>query len=217
MSDQAPQAKDGRGAPLTVPPDLAQPLHLHRETPPMLRGVEGEKQATAGEATLTFTEYHSKFAEEIHNYLREYIRNADQKASFFFAGATAIVAFLNSRGGGPARWIKDPRMWSLSDCLSFIAVMSLILSAGFLLSVVFPRLKGSRRGLIFFSAIAEYESGSDYAAEIARRPQNEIVCAKLQHSYDLSKVCVAKYKALRIGFWIGSIGGATALIYILAS
>jgi hypothetical protein len=67
-----------------------------------------------------------------------------------------------------------------------VSMIGLAVGAGILLSVIFPRLKGSRRGILFFNAIAEYDS------------------SKLQHCYDLSKVCSAKYRI-----------AATALLFLL--
>jgi hypothetical protein len=140
-----------------------------------LRRSDPEKQAGSSEQAVP-SEYHAKFSEELHNYLREYIRNADQKATFFFAGATALLAFLHSQKG-TSRWLKDVRTWTVVDGLAFLAMISLALSACALLSVVFPRLKGSRRGLIFFSAIAEYESSREYADadEVLRRSMASVV------------------------------------------
>jgi hypothetical protein len=214
MSDIPTQANQGTDAPALVSSQAAaRPLSpvVHETVP---HSSEGKKQTAADGMSAAPSEYHSKFAEEIHNYLREYIRNADQKATFFFAAVTALLAFLNTRGG-PSHWLKDVRTWTMVDGLSFVAMLFLAMSACVLLSVVFPRLKGSRRGIIFFSAIAEYDSGQEYAGTVLRQATSDIVAAKLQHTFDLSKVCVAKYRALRIGFWLGSIGVVTTLLYLL--
>ena len=36
-----------------------------------------------------------KFAEETHQYVRDYIRQADQKATFLFVGSSTLLAYLN--------------------------------------------------------------------------------------------------------------------------
>lgn len=90
-------------------------------------------------------------------------------------------------------------------------------SACVLLTVLFPRLKGSRKGILFFNAIAEYDSAADYANDIIRKPRNEIILAKLLHSYDLAKICTKKYRILRIGLWVGTIGAIATLIFLLLS
>jgi hypothetical protein len=53
-------------------------------------------KTSAEEGTQTISERHAKFSQDTHDYLREYIRNADQKATFFFAALTALLAFLNT-------------------------------------------------------------------------------------------------------------------------
>lgn len=153
-----------------------------------------------------------KTAEEIHQYVREYIRNADQKAAFFFAAATAGLAFLHSQGTAN-RWLKSPITWTLIDLLAFVATAGLGIGAAVLLAAVFPRLGGSKRGLLFFNAIAEYETSSDYAKDVALAPPAEILRAKLQHVHDLARVCRAQYKTLVIGFSVSSVGAVAALLY----
>jgi hypothetical protein len=173
-----------------------------------------EDKASAGEKKQATSDRHAKFSEDVHDYLREYIRNADQKATFFFAAFTALLAFLNTQNV-TARWLKDVRLWSLVDGLGFLSMSGLALGAAILLSVVLPRFKGSRRGLIFFRAIAEYESSAEYAADVLTYTGDEIVRRKLLHCHDLSNICTAKYRTLIVGFWVGAVGVVTALLFLL--
>lgn len=127
---------------------------------------------------------------------------------------TAILAFLNTQNV-PSRWLKDVRQWSFVDALGFVSMLGLAVGAGILLAVVFPRLKGSRRGILFFNAIAEYGNSAEYVEDVLVHSGDYLVRTKLQHCYDLSKVCRAKYRMLRIGFWVGSIGAATTLLFLV--
>jgi hypothetical protein len=68
---------------------------------------------------------------------------------------------------------------------------------------------------VFFNAIAEYDNPTWYAEDVLSRSGDHLVRTKLQHCYDLSKVCSAKYRLLRIGFWVGSTGAATSLLFLL--
>src|SRR5690349_12585031 len=43
-------------------------------------------------------EYQQKFAEEVHTYVKEYIRNADHKAAFIFAFCSSIFNYLRIIG-----------------------------------------------------------------------------------------------------------------------
>lgn len=148
-----------------------------------------------------------KFAEETHHYVREYIRLADQKATFFFAGSTALLAYLHNLGL-TNRWIINPTTWILIDMLAFVATVGLVLCAVACLATVMPRLDGSKRGLIFFAAIREYESSRDYVSEVMKQSSLDLCEAKLKHTYDLSDVCKKKYDMLKWGQWFG----ATAII-----
>ncbi|WP_291812321.1 Pycsar system effector family protein [Limnobacter sp.] len=154
-----------------------------------------------------------KFSEETHQYVREYIRLADQKATFFFAGATALLAYL-SKLGMTNKWLANPKMWGLVDMLAFLATVGLILSAVACLVTVIPRLNGSRRGLIFFAAIREYESAPDYASEVMKQSQSALCEAKLRHTYELSIVCKEKYSVLCWGQWFGA-AGVLATLFLL--
>lgn len=169
---------------------------------------------TATPAIVSAPDRHAGFSEEVHNYIREHIRNADAKATFFFAALTAILAFLNTQNV-PARWLKDLRQWSFVDALGFVSMFGIAAGAVVLLGVVFPRLKGSARGILFFKAIAAYDNPSDYAEDVLARSEHDLVRSKLQHCYELSKVCSAKYRLLRIGFWVGSVGVAATILYLL--
>lgn len=215
MTDlKSPQSELGTGAPLPVPTETPGPLTTLRTEQPTDSTATSDKQSTL--TTQPIAASHVRFSDEAHSYLREYIRNADQKATFFFAILTAILAYLNAQNA-PSRWLKNPQLWSLIDFLAFLSMFGLAVGAGVLLSVVFPRLKGSRRGLFFFSAIAEYDTSREYASDILACSEHDLVRTKLNHCYDLAKICTAKYRALCAGFWIGCIGVMAALIFLLFS
>lgn len=151
------------------------------------------------------TDYQWKFSEETHQYVREYIRLADQKAAFFFAGATALIAFLY-KADLVQQFVKPPTEWVFVDMLSFVATFGLAISVLACLATVFPRLKGSKRGLVLFSAIAEFESRKEYATDVLQREISELIEAKLCHVHDLANICGQKYTALKIGQYSGAIG-----------
>jgi hypothetical protein len=209
------QSVRGSGWPLPTPAEPQKPL----AAPSSAVGADTASTAskvTSGPGEVVPDASHARFSDDAHDYLREQIRNADQKATFFFAALTAILAFLNAQNV-PSRWLKNPRLWSLVDSLGFLSMFGLAAGAVVLLAVVFPRLKGSRRGLLFFNAISEYDSSSEYANDVLVRSCDHLVRTKLQHCYDLAKVCGAKYRMLRIGFWLGSVGTAAALLFLLFS
>lgn len=215
MTENTQQLQNGHTA-LPVPPGI--------KNTPLIPAVQ------TGQPTLTSikppdtgmsisnktTEFQWKFSEETHQYVREYIRQADQKAAFFFAGATALIAFLY-KAELVQQWVKTPTEWVFVDMLSFFATLGLFISVLMCLLTVFPRLKGSKRGLVFFSAVAEFESGKDYAANVLQQEINDLIEAKLCHVHDLSKICERKYCILKIGQLFGAIGVLAMVILLLAT
>lgn len=158
---------------------------------------------------------HARFADGVHQYVREYIRYADQKATFYFTTTTALLAFLHSKDTA-TRWLKPPSTWNPIDALALLAVVSLGAAAVALLSVVFPRLKGSSKGILYFNAIAAYQSPAEYADQVLRRPSTDFARVQLQHAYELSQICHQKYRTLIIALYIGAVGmGATVLYFVL--
>src|SRR5688572_20680649 len=89
--------------------------------------------ANAAAQVLGTPEKHLKdqldFADDLHRYVQEYIRQADQKAAFFFAGSTALLTYLHS-ATLIKLWWKAPATWILVDVLSFAATVSLVAAAG---------------------------------------------------------------------------------------
>lgn len=156
------------------------------------------------------------FAEQTHQYIREYIRLADQKAAFFFTACTALLAFLY-RVNASARWLRPVLEWSVIDAAAFVAMFALGVSAVTSLIVVIPRTPGSRRGYLFWEAIAEYETSRKYADDLASVPLPDLLQIKAEHSHDLAKVCRAKYRALRAALRIGTVGlGAAVVVFLFA-
>jgi len=160
----------------------------------------------------TPSDEHFKFADTTHDYVREYIRNADQKASFFFAAATAGLGYLLAKH--VVRGWVDAATFTVADYASMIAVAGLTAAAALFLSVVFPRLRSSSPGLIFFNEIAAHSSALNYSKSALATSSAELARSKLRHLHDLAKVCRRKYELLRLGFWTGAVGGLAALMYL---
>lgn len=156
----------------------------------------------------------SDFAEAVHNYIRQYINLADTKAAFTFTVTTTLLAFLYQQGVS-SRWIKPPSTWGPGDILGFIAMLGLAGGSLVSLAVIVPRLKGSKRGYVFWNAIVEFDSAANYAEEVLRRSSNELVKAKLEHCYELASVCTRKYRTLNLAIRIGALGLSAGVLYLL--
>ncbi|MBI2346177.1 MAG: hypothetical protein HYV03_04715 [Deltaproteobacteria bacterium] len=201
-------------------PELSAPPSLIRESLPTPSG--GDETATdrqqpappVSDATHGDAKARERFVEATHQYVREYIRLADQKASFLFTGATALLAFLY-KNDVSARWMKPIMQWNVLDTVAFVAMSSLALGVLLALWVVIPRTSGSRRGFLFWEAIAEYDTGRQYSDELRLLSAASLSQVKAEHCFDLARVCRTKYKILRAAIWTGAIGLAASLLVFL--
>jgi hypothetical protein len=159
-------------------------------------------------------EARERFAEAAHQYVREYIRLADQKATFLFTGATALLAFLY-KNDVSARWLKPVMHWNILDTVVFVAMIALAIGVLLALIVVIPRTPGSRRGFLFWEAIAEYDNGRQYADELGRLSSASLFQVKAEHCFDLARVCRRKYSVLRAAILAGAIGLAASVVVFL--
>lgn len=195
------------GAQAPAQPLSSQPMSIDEASGIILQSKLGRTKKKDQESRL-------KFVEETHQYIREFIRFADQKAAFFFAGASALLAYLHKLGF-TSKWIVAPSTWSLIHCLAFLASIGLLLTAIACLLVIMPRLKGSKRGLVFFAAISEYDNSNDYLSDFMKHSLADLCEAKLRHAYELSVICKKKYDMLKWGQWLGALGLIAALLLLI--
>ena len=154
------------------------------------------------------------FASHVHQYHREYISTADQKAALVFVLSSTLLVYLYQQSLH-LRWLKAFAQWSPGDLFTFVAMAALFVSLAAAASVVVPRLATSHRGFIFFLSVSEYENASEYAASLARESGDSLTLALLRHIYDLAKVARRKYRALAVAIWASVIGVGLSLIVLL--
>lgn len=156
----------------------------------------------------------SRFAHHVHVYLQDLIRLADQKATFFFAGGTALLAFLYN--SGVLMYLNgSPLEWNLVDIIRFVATVSMIVSVFAAMVVVVPRTHGSRRGFIFWGAISEFLSAEKYANELSSLDEKQVAQEFATHSFELANICVQKYKRLQVSVISGLIGVIALFLLLL--
>jgi len=212
MDTQTAQDKPSSGLP--VPPAFTRgPLPT-----PSGRGEDvtdrQQPKPPAATGTPEDAEARERFAEGAHQYVREYIRLADQKASFLFTAATALLAFLY-KSGISTKWLKPLMQWNILDMIAFVAMTALALGVLLALLVVIPRTPGSRRGFLFWEAIAEYENCRQYSDELRLLSAATLSQIKAEHCFDLARVCRTKYRILRGAIWTGALGLAASLFLFL--
>lgn len=151
------------------------------------------------------SEARAQFVGAVHQYIRENIQFVDQKATFFATGATALLAFLYNQDLAEA-WMKPLMQWNLLDLAAFVAMAGLAIGTVLALVVVRPRTPGSRRGFVFWEAIAEYDTARQYADDVAQLTPATLSQSIAEHCHDLSRVCRVKYKYLRCSIYSCSAG-----------
>jgi hypothetical protein len=153
------------------------------------------------------------FANDVHGYLRQNITWADQKAAFLFAGASGFLAYLNSHGA--FGFLHGNVAFRRADILLILAAASLLVTAAAAFITYWPRTKGLHAGLVFWGAIARNESAGAYLERVRGKAAEELAAAKLEHSYELAKICERKFKWADIGVRFGVVGFSLAIFYSL--
>lgn len=211
MSDEQAQSKSSETK-IPIPSDIAAVTILPAPQSSSSPAYKEEKIQPASEVSPGPT---YKFAHESHEYMREYIRNADQKAIFYFSICSALLAFEHIQSW-VTRWTKSPLTWSIMDFASFVSMVGLAIAAALFLFAVVPRLGGSPRGLIFFKSVANYSSADQYIADITRQKEADLTAEKLRHSYELAKIATSKYRVIGIGLGIAFVATLCSLLLLVS-
>lgn len=156
----------------------------------------------------------SEFARHVHQYQREYIALADQKAGFVFAAASALLAYVYHQDVH-LRWLKAIGTWSAPDLIAALGMAGLFIGLVAAALVVVPRLAASHRGLIFFLSVAKFAGSGDYAAAVVREADESLTQAVLQHAYDLALVARRKYRVLNVAIVATALGTALSFAVLL--
>jgi hypothetical protein len=87
--------------------------------------------------------------------------------------------------------------WNLLDACAFVSMAALSVTAICALSVLIPRLPGSRRGYVFWEAIAEFPAARHYSDDLSTLSAATLAQQKAEHCHELAIVCRRKYQWLR--------------------
>lgn len=164
-----------------------------------------EPRANAAELTT--------FANDVHGYLRQNITWADQKAAFMFAGAAGFLAYLNSRKA--FGFLRGDVRFEWPHVILAAAAVCLLITAFGAFVTYWPRVKGLRAGLVFWGAIARNESSGAYVERVLDKTAVDLTTAKLEHSYELAKICERKFRWADAATRFGIAGFAFAIVYLL--
>lgn len=161
-----------------------------------------------------FADLHLEFADFHEAYVRHYITLADTKAAWVFTVASGAMAFIFGRTASRTELLDA--QWSVATLLVCAATAFLCLSALFSFLVIRPRQTcTSADGIIFFGQVANHPSASAYTSAVAEHDGAALAAARLEHCFDISRVCSAKYASLRLAIWSGLLGVALTLLQLL--
>jgi hypothetical protein len=175
--------------------------------------MNAEKPGQAAPSESSDDETYAHFAGSIHEYIREYIRVADQKAAFVFTISAAVLGFI-FKDAKPQHWLFLGK-WTPGNFVAFASIVLLAVGCVTSIRAVIPRLGGARSGFVFWNAIAERPSGDRYAAQVLKLSSSELIVAKLEHCWDLATVCRAKYSGLVWASWTMVAGLLLSAVYLM--
>jgi len=163
-------------------------------------------------------EHHKEFSEFHEGYVSRYISLADTKASWIFALTSALLVFMATDDDLAQVYIAIKGDW-LGVLILLVIFTLLALGGIFSFLVIAPNLRSwSGESLVFFASVAKQKDSETYIDKIAQLDDHQMTDIRLQHCYDISKVCARKYKCLRCAIWFGAIGAflLVALVFLRA-
>jgi Family of unknown function (DUF5706) len=178
-----------------------------------------QSQKTAGpenHANVEDLKEQSSFVTYVHDYICDFIKFADQKAAFIFAGASAFLALVYNQGGRTI-WHVSVASWRTHEWLAGATIVLTVSSALLAVLAVAPKLTGARRGLIYWSSISAFSDSQHYSLAIAELDSRRAIDEISRHCYELSRITKKKYRLINWSIWLGiaglTVGGAYLLFF----
>lgn len=136
------------------------------------------------------------------NYLNEYIKLADTKAGVALSANLLILGFF----GNEAR--KLDICWnSLQNVGLHVGVLLLLPSLYFFIwKVIWPRYSTNQNQYLSWGGIGSFSNSTKYSQKLYDVGEKKLIEDMGKQNYEIAKVCIKKYKNLKIGFSTMSIG-----------
>lgn len=157
----------------------------------------------------------NEFARFTHEYLREQVMFADQKAAALFATATALLAYQRERGVIDALQRGSVATGGIGWWAGAASVALLTATALLAMLVVVPRLGATRNdGLVFWRGRSSQIGQTAYASEVAGLTIAGTAAEVARHAHDLAVVCRAKYDVLSFAMNVGAFAFASTVLHV---
>lgn len=164
---------------------------------------ERQKMSGRNEAQLRFADFHEQF-------ISKHVVMADTKAGVTFAVASGVLAHFATLNGF-VDILRSPG--ATAEFLLALATASLLFaSAAMAFWVIAPRRRGGGRGLVYWRSVAALPAAEDFVNAVRSAPDAQIVFDRLEHCYNISRVCEAKYDWLRRAMMTGAAGIFAAVL-----
>jgi Family of unknown function (DUF5706) len=145
------------------------------------------------------------FAKEVHSYLGDFIRAADQKAGFLLVASTALLGWLTTHGASEGAFF-----------VRMVAIVLISLSAALAVWSVKPRQHQLTTGLVAWNGIVKTGSSGQYHDSILKL--NDCGLQETAgHSYDLARILRTKYRVLSGAICTFILGGIMAVVLLISS
>ena len=141
-------------------------------------------------------------SEFLHAALNHNLALADRKAGILFtlvSGATLYI--LQSRSGWPSGHFV-----SIAGLLWMTMLVSFVVSAGSAFVVIFPRLYRGPNNFLFWGAIGKVERPTEWLDDLSRMKSDDLLVARFHTCHALSRICIVKFRLLRIGLIASLVG-----------
>jgi hypothetical protein len=155
--------------------------------------------------------HHERLADFLNGSIIQNINLADRKAGIVFTLVVAAGLFLLQRAPGAiAALIAGPDLGGLVWMVIMLVLVGAAVSA---FSVIFPRIRRNPGGILFWGDITGYAQGRDYLARVAAERPDNLARIKLGYCHDLSGICAAKFRMLRLSMTLAAGGLLLFLVY----
>lgn len=155
-----------------------------------------------------------EYAKHVHGYIREYISTADKKATFIFTIGAALLVYLYEKNI-VLSYLSSKGNFGFSELFAFIAISFLAVACVLSVIVVFPKLSGSKRGLLFWEGITQFSTPMEYSMEVQRLKKLGLINETLMHCHELAKICKEKFRLVNWALRIGSVGAISMILFLV--
>jgi hypothetical protein len=163
-------------------------------------------------------DFHLDFAWKTHDYIHNYIRFADTKATFVVAWCSALLGTLYvarlHESVVHARFTSSDVSWPTT-----LAALALpLLAASFLTAAwsIIPRLPTNQRaGLVFWESIFVHADGDLYANVLSRESRGQLARHLCVQIYMVAGVARRKYLYVTVSMWFGFFGTILGVLAVL--